>query len=116
MNDVLWLLLAAGLTVVIEVPFLSFAFRFRGREILVSIFLNLGTNFVLNGVLSLFEYPAIWIYVLALLGGEAIVFFVEGLVYSLMRQNKRGFLASISANSISLILGSLLLWWIQSLV
>ena len=104
------LLAMAAITIVLEAPIVLFGFRKSEykRKIPLLIMLNLFTNVILNTIISYF-YMDIGFGILVM---EIIVFLLEAVVYYLAIYDiskKRAFLVSLIANTVSCVLGTLII-------
>ena len=112
--------LAALLTVGIELLVLFF-YKVRDLRFWLSIPINIGTNLLLNCVVSLiYGYsPAnikIAAYIIAVIVGEICVFFIEWGFYALIKKDKKNYQYSLVANLCSAIIGSAILLPISLLI
>ena len=67
---------SASLTVIIELLVLYIE-KVRDKRLWLSIPINIFTNFVFN--LILFFIPILWVYIIVVIFGEIIIFFVESI-------------------------------------
>ena len=105
LREIITLLSACLLTVILEFITL-YLLKVRDSRLYFSIPINIGTNLLLNCLLSFSKVPY---YYLFLVIGEIIVIIVEALFYQLIKKDKKNYLYSLIANLISGICGSLLI-------
>lgn len=95
--------LPLALTLAVELP-VAVLFSIKGKDLLLCLLVNVLTNPLVN-LLHLF-FPALFVTVLLELGAVA----AEGVIYKTCGEKiKRPFLLSLTANTVSLCLGGLLL-------
>ena len=104
-REIIALLSACLLTVILEFITL-YILKVRDSRLYFSIPINIGTNILLNVLLSLSQKP---LYYLFLIIGEIIVIIVEALFYQLIKKENKNYLYSLIANLISGVFGSLLI-------
>ena len=105
LREIITLLSACLLTVILEFITL-YILKVRDSRLYFSIPINIGTNILLNVLLSLSQKP---LYYLFLIIGEIIVIIVEALFYQLIKKENKNYLYSLIANLISGVFGSLLI-------
>lgn len=105
LREIIALLSACLLTVILEFITL-YILKVRDSRLYFSIPINIGTNVLLNVLLSLSQKP---LYYLFLIIGEIIVIIVEALFYQLIKKENKNYLYSLIANLISGVFGSLLI-------
>lgn len=105
LREIIALLSACLLTVILEFITL-YILKVRDSRLYFSIPINIGTNILLNVLLSLSQKP---LYYLFLIIGEIIVIIVEALFYQLIKKENKNYLYSLIANLISGVFGSLLI-------
>ena len=107
LREISKLIASACFTMAIELVVLYFA-KVRDKRLWFSLIINLLTNLLLNSLLSLVTID--WLYILLLVIGEILVFLIEWLLYNLIQKDKKNWLYSLLANSISFVIGSSLLY------
>lgn len=103
MKDIIRLIAALSLTVIIEFVTL-YLLKVRDKGLHFSIVLNLLTNLLLNSLLSLVNIY--WLYIVLLVLGEILVFFIEWYFYNLVKKDEKNWQYSLIANLSSFVIGS----------
>ena len=103
MKDIIRLIAVLSLTVIIEFVTL-YLLKVRDKRLHFSIVLNLLTNLLLNSLLSLVNI--FWLYIVLLILGEILVFFIEWYFYNLVKKDEKNWQYSLIANLSSFVIGS----------
>ena len=104
-RDISLFVVSASITIIIELLVLYIE-KVRDKRLWLSIPINIFTNFVFN--LILFFIPILWAYILTIIIGEIIIFFIEWFLYQLIVKDKKNYLYSLTANLSSLVIGTII--------
>ena len=111
MRSIILLLIGVILTATMEFIIL-YLLKVKDKRLWLSIPINVCTNLLLNGILSIIYHYSnlrLSIYALIICLLEVGIIFLEWLYYQLIHNDKKNFLYSLIANATSGILGSLII-------
>ena len=115
MREVALLSLSVSITISFELITL-YLLKVRDKRLWLSMIINLLTNLFLNGSLMLlneiFTLP-LFIYIASVIVFEIGIVFLEAWYYSLIKKDEKNILYSLIANSVSGVIGSIIVFLIS---
>ena len=115
MREVALLSLSVCITISFELITL-YLLKVRDKRLWLSMLINLLTNLLLNGILGIINtyfYLEWYLYVGIIIVLEIGVIFLEGWFYQLIKKDGKNILYSLIANSVSGVIGSLIVYLVS---